>query len=148
MNDDLSEYHQDFYAWSKHNANLLRQGKLSEIDVLNIAEELDDMGISQLRALESRLTVLLAHLLKWQFQANKQTPSWKYTIIEQRKQVNKILKRSPSLKHNLNETLVDAYDSARRYAASETHLELETFPLMSPYSLEQTLDEKFYPQVK
>lgn len=70
MNNDLSEYHQDFYAWSKHNANLLRQGKLSEIDVLNIAEELDNMGISQLRALESRLTILLAHLLKWQFNPN------------------------------------------------------------------------------
>lgn len=148
MNDDLSEYQQDFYAWSKHNANLLRQGKLAEIDVFNIAEELDDMGISQLRALESRLTILLAHLLKWQFQSEKLTPSWKYTIIEQRKQVNKILKRSPSLKHDLNETLVDAYDSARRYAASETHLQLDTFPLTCPYSLEQTLDDKFYPLVK
>jgi hypothetical protein len=148
MNNDLSEYLQDFYAWSKHNASLLRQGKLAEIDVLNIAEELDDMGISQLRALESRLTILLAHLLKWQFQSERQTSSWKYTIIEQRKQVNKILKRSPSFKHNLNETLVDAYDSARRYAASETDLELDIFPQMCPYSLEQTLDDNFYPLVR
>jgi hypothetical protein len=148
MNNDLSEYHQDFYAWSKHNASLLRQGKLSEIDVLNLAEELDDIGISQIRALESRLTILLAHLLKWQFQSERQTPSWKYTLVEQRKQVNKILKRSPSLKYNLNETLVDAYDSARRYAASETHLELDIFPQMCPYSLEQTLDDNFYPLVK
>ena len=104
MNNDLSEYEQDFYAWSQQNANLLRQGQLSEIDRLNIAQELNDIGISQLRALESRLTVLLAHLLKWQFQSERQTPPWKYTIIEQRKPVHKILKPSPSLKHHLNET--------------------------------------------
>jgi hypothetical protein len=145
MSDNSLEYDQDLYAWFKHNAYLLRQGQLAEIDRLNLAEELDDMGISQLRALESRLTILLAHLLKWQFQPQRQTPSWQYTIIEQRKQVKKILKRSPSLKHDFNETLLDAYDSARRYSASETNLELEIFPEQCPYSVEQVLDDNFYP---
>lgn len=148
MNDNSFKYNQDLYAWFKYNAHLLRQGQLTEIDRLNLAEELDDMGISQLRALESRLTILLAHLLKWQFQPQRQPSSWRYTIIEQRKQVKKILKRSPSLKCDFKETLLDAYDSARRFSASETLLELEIFPEQCLFSIEQVLDDDFYPTVE
>jgi hypothetical protein len=61
----MPNYDQDFYAWTMHNAQLLREGRFNEIDRTNIAEELESMGKSQKRALNSRLTVLLAHLLKW-----------------------------------------------------------------------------------
>jgi hypothetical protein len=61
-------YEKDFYAWANKNAELLRTGKLSEVDAENIAEELETMGRSEKRELTNRLAVLLAHLLKWVFQ--------------------------------------------------------------------------------
>ena len=60
------DYEEDFYAWTVEQARLLRSGDLRAIDVANIAEEIESMGRSDRRAIESRLTVLLAHLLKWQ----------------------------------------------------------------------------------
>ncbi len=87
MNELAIEYQQDFYLWLCHNIELLRNGRLSEIDVENIAEELDGMSKSQQRELISRLKILFAHLLKWQFQPDRRSTSWKGTIIEQRSQI-------------------------------------------------------------
>ena len=70
---------QDFHAWAKRNAELIRRGKLSEIDGEYIAEELENMGKSQKRELVNRLSVLLAHLLKWQYQPDKRSNSWVIT---------------------------------------------------------------------
>ena len=80
------EYEQDFYAWAMHNAQLLHAGKLSEIDRIHIAEELESMGNRDKRELTSRLIVLVAHLLKWQFQVKRRSKNWKNTIYEQRNQ--------------------------------------------------------------
>src|SRR5712692_8509170 len=92
-----SLYEEDFVVWSMHNAELLRAGRLQEADIEHIAEELEDMGKSQRRALESRLTVLLLHLLKWQFQPERRSSSWRATIVAQRIAIIKILREAPSL---------------------------------------------------
>ena len=80
-------YDKDFYQWTLYNAELLRQGKITEIDIQNIAEELESMGKSQKRELISRLAVLIMHLLKWQYQPEKRSHSWIETINEQRRQI-------------------------------------------------------------
>ncbi|MBF0551328.1 MAG: DUF29 domain-containing protein, partial [Deltaproteobacteria bacterium] len=90
-------YDRDFYAWTMNNAELIRQGRFSEIDIEHLAEELEGMGRSEKRALISRLAVLLAHLLKWTFHPGLRCTSWKYTIKEQRRRVLALLKDSPSL---------------------------------------------------
>src|SRR5580692_5108256 len=97
----LSEYETDFYAWASHNAELLREQRFNEIDFENIAEEIEDMGSSHRRSLMSRLEILLAHLLKWQFQPMGKCNSWKYTIDEQRLRITDLLIESPSLKYEL-----------------------------------------------
>jgi hypothetical protein len=66
-------YEQDFYMWLSHNAELLREGRVAEIDVKNIIEELDAMGRNQHRELASRLKISFAHLLKWQFQPEQKS---------------------------------------------------------------------------
>ena len=67
MSSRVSEaYEYDFYTWAMTNARLLREGKLEQIDIEHLAEELEGMGKTQQRVLISRLTVLLAHLMKWQ----------------------------------------------------------------------------------
>jgi len=145
MNNVPVAYETDFYAWLIHNADLLRQGKLAEIDLLNVAEELESMGRSQQNELISRLGVLLAHLLKWQYQANLSSRSWNSTIVEQRLRVTRLLKTSPSLKHRLAERIAEAYTEAVKIAGAETNLPKQTFPETCPYSFEQILDEDFYP---
>ena len=145
MNTVISEYHSDFYAWLIHNASLMRQGKFAEIDVENIAEELEAMGRSEKRELVNRLAVLLAHLLKWAYQPQKRTNSRRYTIREQRKKLLQLLKDSPSLKHDLDITMSDAYETAILKAARETRLDESHFPKECPFSLQEILSNEFYP---
>jgi len=145
MNDLAIEYQQDFYSWICRNIKLLRDGRLSEIDVENIAEELDGMSKSQQRELISRLKILFAHLLKWQFQPDRRSNSWKGTILEQRSQIRQLLKISPSLKYQMDEKIADAYTDAVEYAALETGIPQSDFPQICPYFFEQALDKNFYP---
>jgi hypothetical protein len=140
-----SLYDQDLYGWAMQSARLVRERRFAELDLEHLAEELESMGKSELRALESRLTVLLAHLLKWHFQPDRRSKSWRRTLIEQRKRIARLLRDSPSLEPRLIELLSDAYDSAVRLAADETGLDETDFPPSCPYPIDQVLDEGFYP---
>jgi len=144
--DKLSpDYETDFYAWLIYNAQLLRQGRFSEVDKDSIAEELESMGRREKRQLISRLAVLIAHLLKWVYQPEKRSYSWECTIREQRKKVVYVLQDSPSLKHGIDEKLQDAYEMAVLKAAQETHIRIDAFPTHCPFSLTQIMDDDFYP---
>ncbi len=139
-------YENDFYAWTIHNAQLLKKGKLSEVDVKNIAEEIESMGKSEKRELINRLAILLAHLLKWKFQPVRQSKSWELTIKEQRFELIDLLKESPSLKHELEKKLSHAYQKALMMAEKETGLEQKNFPKKCPFSLKQSLAENYFPK--
>lgn len=139
-------YNSDFYAWSLHNAALIRQGKLSEVDLENVAEEIESMGKGNKRELINRLAVLLAHLLKWKFQPGRRSKSWELTIKEQRFEVQDLLNESPSLKHELDGQLNHAYQKALIIAEKETGLTLDTFPKSCPFSLKESLKENFFPK--
>jgi len=141
-----NEYDKDFYAWSLHNAALIREGKLSEVDLEHVAEEIEEMGKNNRRELISRLAVLLAHLLKWKFQPERRGNSWKYTIKRQRFDVRDILKESPSLKHELDKRLDYAYEKALITAIEETGFSQSAFPETSPFSLAEALNENFFPE--
>lgn len=140
-----SLYDQDLYAWATQSARLVRERRFDELDVEHLAEELESMGKSELRALESRFAVLLAHLLKWEFQPGQRSKSWQRTLIEQRKRIARLLRDSPSLRPKLAGIVPEAYDSALRLAADETGKDESDFPQSCPYQIDQTLDEGFYP---
>jgi len=91
-------YQQDVIAWANQQAALLRAGRFAELDVEQVAEEIEDVGKSEQRELANRIAVLLAHLLKWQFQPERQGRSWRQTITVQRRAIAKRLQRTPSLK--------------------------------------------------
>ncbi len=143
---NMQTYREDFHAWALQNARLLREGRLAEIDIENIAEELEDMGGSKERELESRLGVLLAHLLKWVYQPERRGNSWESTIEEQRRRVERLLRKNPSLKSKLVENFADAYGDARLIAARETGIHKSKFPETSPFPLEQTLSDAYWPE--
>jgi hypothetical protein len=138
-------YETDFYAWLLKSAELLRQGEFAELDLEQIAEELEGMARSDKRQLINRLAVLLAHLLKWQYQPEKRSKSWQRTIREQRKRISLLLEDSPSLKYEIEEKLKDAYEIAVLSAANETGLDEDYFPESCEYALDEVLDSEFYP---
>ena len=145
MNTLALEYEQDFQGWINQHITLLKTGKVNELDVEHLIAELEDMGKSNVRELESRFVILIAHLLKWQFQVDKQNSGWRGSIIEQRVQILRLLRKIPSLKRELPNAVSDAYTDALCLAIDETGLPKKTFPLACPYSLEQLLDKTFYP---
>jgi Domain of unknown function DUF29 len=139
-------YDADFFAWTMEQARLLREGALSEIDTLNLAEEIESMGKNNRRELGSRLVVLLMHLLKWSYQPNRRSPSWATTVRDQRDEIEELLADSPSLRSAVEDTLSTVYARALRKAVSETGLPEATFPANCPFTAEQILSEDFLPE--
>ena len=71
--------------WAEEQARYLREGRLSELDIEHLADEIEDVGRSEKRELASRMAVLLAHLLKWRLQPEKRSRSWRTIIADQRR---------------------------------------------------------------
>lgn len=141
-----TEYDSDFYAWLMKNARLLRDRQFAEVDSEHVAEELESMGRHEKRALISRLTVLLAHLLKWQYQPARRCKSWRNTISTQRMDISELLQDSPSLRYALEERVASAYEKAKLSAEDETGISQESFPSACPFTLTQLLDRAFFPE--
>jgi hypothetical protein len=138
-------YDEDYCAWLAENAALLRAGGLSRIDAEHIAEELEDMGKSERRALRSQLNLLLLHLLKWRHQPTHRGVSWKLSIRNARRRIELIVADSPSLRPGLPALLVDEYAAARLDAIDETGLPAEVFPATCPFAMDQVFDAGFWP---
>ena len=146
-------YETDYDAWARRQIELLSKGRFSDLDVAHLVEELEDMGRGERNELESRLTILLAHLLKWEYQYDQladrwkdfKGDSWRSTIIEQRDRIAKRLGKSPGLRAHLAALTAEAYTDAIGLASKETGLPIERFPQGCPYSLEQILSDHFFP---
>jgi hypothetical protein len=141
----LPDYEQDLVAWAEANACLLRAGRLSEVDAEHIAEELEDVGKSERRALGSHLRNLMLHLLKWQFQPGLRGPSWRRSLQNSRQEIQVVLTASPSLRSRVQDLVADEYPRALRLAVTETGLPERAFPTDCPYAIEQLLDEDWLP---
>ncbi|MBD2177431.1 DUF29 domain-containing protein [Pseudanabaena sp. FACHB-1998] len=139
-------YEQDYLMWLEMTSEQLRMGKLENLDLENLLEEIEAMVRKEKVALESNLEILLMHLLKYQYQVNKRTSSWRYTIDEHRSRIVKALKVSPSLKPYFKQVFDDCYQEGQRKAAIETELNISTFPMRSPFSQEETLNPDFLPE--
>jgi len=142
----MSRYEQDFYGWTQEQADLIRAGKVSSLDLENLLEEIESMGRSEQRALGSRLEVLLMHLLKWQYQPDRRSTSWRLTIEDQRERIALLVEKNPSFKHSVPEIYRQAYHFAIRAAMLDTGLDRAAFPAQCPWSFEQVMDENFWPQ--
>ncbi|WP_257252533.1 MULTISPECIES: DUF29 domain-containing protein [unclassified Endozoicomonas] len=138
-------YETDFYSWTQQQANLIRQGRLGELDLDNILEEIESMGRSEYRQLSHRLDVLLMHLLKWKFQPENRSTSWQGSIKEQRFRLKKFIEENPGLKPRLPEAAAEAYDAAKIRAFKETGLPETTFPTQCEWPFEQVINDEFWP---
>jgi hypothetical protein len=136
-------YDLDFVAWADEQAMLLEQKRWQELDLVNLVEEVRDLGNRHRDALESQLTRLLMHLLKWQYQPEKKTNSWLLTIRDSRTQIPRLIRKHPVLGFHLHKSFLECYLNAREDAGNETGLSIDTFPLDCPYTLEQVLEQNF-----
>ncbi len=142
-----SDYDTDFFAWTQHQAAALVAGHMSELDLINLAEEIESLGKRDRRELASRLGVLVMHLLKWYYQPDmRQTgQSWRRTIRTQRRDIERLLKQSPSLRRLIADMVEEDFRHMRFDASDETGLPMEAFPDTCPWTIEQILDEAFWP---
>lgn len=138
-------YDTDFYAWSQEQAHLLQRQDFAHLDLTNLIEEIEDMGISQHHQLENRLIVLIAHLLKWQYQPGQRSRSWEATLLNQRYSLERLLRKNPSLRRRIPESIEAAYPEAVVSAWAETNLDRQTFPPTCPYTQQQIFDDTFFP---
>ena len=139
-------YETDFVCWLGEQARLLRAGQWAELDIENLAEEIESVSRSERRELSSRIEVVLLHLLKWQMQPGLRCSSWTGTINEQRTRIEAVLDDSPSLRPQVAMFVTRAYPYAKRKAVYETRMDDHNFPPECPFSPEQVLDEDFLPE--
>lgn len=144
----LTPYETDYAQWCAEQGALLRAGKFEQIDRDNLAEEIESLGRSDRREIESRLKVLLVHLLKWRYQPESQGGSWRATIREQRVRIVKLIKESPSLRGHPADALSEEYSYAVPDAVEETGLPEEIFPASCPFTIEQVLDTTWLPEAE
>ena len=135
----------DLNLWLEETVSLLRKGELVALDIDILAEEIEDMGRYDKRALEQNLIRVLQHLLKWQYQPQKRTNSWKASITEHSLCLNRAFKQSPSLRKYFEEVFADCYSDARLIAAQETGLQLDVFPEICAYSFLNVLNPQYLP---
>lgn len=141
----LTSYEADYARWCAEQGALLREGRLDALDRENLAEEIESLGRSQEDEIESRLGVLIAHLLKWKFQPGGRSNSWKATILEQRARIARRLRKNPSLKTHPAKVLSEEYEIGRLSAWGETGLPEEALPPTCPFTIDQILDPTFFP---
>ncbi|MFP4063472.1 MAG: DUF29 domain-containing protein [Halochromatium sp.] len=137
-----TDYETDFYAWSDEQARLLRAGCYAALDIAHLAEEVEDLGKRERRALESRLAVLIGHLLKWRYQADyPYRKSWRATINTQRRSIQRLLAENPSLGAQLEALINSAYPDAVDLAVAETPLDYDAFPDVCPWDRDALLGD-------
>jgi len=141
----LTTYEQDVVKWSEEQAALLRQRDFSHLDIEHIAEEVEDVGKSEQRELMSHMVVLLAHLLKWEYQPERRGAIWEKTIKAQRIEIAFNIKETPSLKTRLESEAWQQVVWAKAVSAAVAETDLDIFPEESPWTMQQVLSNEFFP---
>jgi hypothetical protein len=140
-------YETDFYAWTQEQARLLRERRWADLDLENLVDEVESVGRSDKRQIESRLEVLLGLLLKWKYQpGGRGGGGWIGTIFEQRQRLIGLIEDSPSLRQFYREQVRKTYLGGRLLAAKETGVAFGLFPEECPFTAEQVLDLEYFPE--
>jgi hypothetical protein len=140
-----SLYELDYQQWLETTVTYLSDRNFEQIDLEYLVAELESMGKSEKSALDSNLVILLMHLLKYKYQPQKQSDSWRNSIVEHRRRILRSFKHSPSLKRYFEQVFDECYQDARQDAKTETQLPLITFPEICDFTQAEVLDPDFLP---
>lgn len=136
-------YETDFYAWTLEQSKLLKEGDFKHLDITNLVEEIDSLGKQQRQELRNRLGVLIGHLLKWDYQPEKRSKSWRVTMQIQRREIKELLEENPSLKPYLPEAIAKGYKAGLDLVVLETPLDYPDLPEHCIYTAEQIFAPEF-----
>jgi len=148
---DISLYDDDFYAWTQQQAAVLRglPATSNQLDAELVAEEIEDLGRSEVRSAQSLCENIIEHLLKLEFSGlSEPAGHWRREIIEWRLQLEKTLTRSIIAKLDLPKRYGSVLRLLRHEAPPLTQL-LKSAPSECPYSLDQIVgsgDEDWFPE--
>ncbi len=134
-------YLEDETAWLEAMAELIESGDHAALDFANLREYLTDMSRRDRREVESRLILLILHILKWEFQPDQRSRSWQASIVEQQQELEGLLGHGV-LKQHAEETLIECYSKAITRAVIETGLPASTFPQECQYSVDELISYK------
>ena len=135
-------YNKDFYAWTVEVTKLLRQRKFDKVDIHRVADIIETAGKNEKEEALGHLSLLMAYLLKELIKFKNDSMTH---IKNLRKELLNLLAGSPSLKLRLQEKFGEAYEKAVMIVAEELGIVDHDFPKYCPFSLEDCLDEKFFP---
>lgn len=138
-------YDTDYELWLSQQIQALQEGNVKDLDIPHLVEELEGLNKSNKREMYSYLVVLLAHLLKWQYQPSMRSGSWEASIYNSRQGISRVIADQPSLKNYWTEVLPKAYKEAKKLAAKETRLDINLFRSECPYSVKELEDEEWLP---
>jgi len=138
-------YKTDFHEWAVQTADFVRDGRIEDVDTEILWDEILAMAGRDERDLSSRMRVLTGHLLKWKYQPERRSKSWRATIRTQRVDIEDIFDQSPSLRNVAVVEFPRAYRRGRELALDETGLDPRQIPTEPPFTLEQALDETYFP---
>jgi hypothetical protein len=133
-------YEEDFAAWLQAQADLLRERRFDELDIPNLVEEVESVGRSEFRALMSAVELIIFHMMKWDYQVERQGRSWRDTINTQRQAVTKLLEDNPSFKSRLEEAVSRSYPGIPEKVDQETGVPAHRLPGTCPYSWDEIMN--------
>ena len=135
-------YEADYAAWLEHQVRLLKADRWSEVDKANLIDEVESLGRSEFKGFVSAFEIVIAHMVKWDFQPERRSNSWISSIIEHRERIKQELEDSPSYAARVGEAMHRAWRPARARASIETDLPLKQLPAELPYSFEDVMNRE------
>ena len=143
-------YERDYYTWTQEQARALRERRIEELDWTNVAEEIEDLGKREKRALRSQLVRLLGHLLKFAFARevmwSNNSRGWELSIRGARREASMYLDENPGLRPHVEQIFRSAYESARLEVLKALRLPDSAIPETAPWNLDQIIDDAFLPK--
>ena len=135
-------YETDIIKWVEQQVSLIKEQRYTEVDWNNVLEEIEDLGKRERDRFLSSIRLIIQHLLKWEYQAERRSRSWEITIKRERNHLKRYLRDTPSLKRYWQD-LSKVYEDARADTANETGISDWNFPDHCPYSPEQIQTDWF-----
>lgn len=132
-------YETDPYSWGLQQAQLLREGPLDRIDRLHIADEIEDLSKSEVRATRSAIRLVLQHLLKWDVQPQRRSRSWALSVRVHRRDALRQFEANPGLRPRIATLVQEAYADARDAALAETDLPESALPEACSYGWDEIM---------
>lgn len=144
---ETAAYDQDYWSWTRAQACALKAGRLQDLDLPNLAEEIADLGKSEERRLANELARLVEHLLKLLHATDQQrkenSRGWPISVRNSRRKVRKLLVENPGLKAKVKEIFAEAYQNARDATLIALDLPESAVPETCRWNFEQTMADEF-----